>query len=543
MFDKIKADNAIRFFENLRHTKSPFYSRLFELLPWERQIVSDIYGTVNKRGVRLYKYVYIEVPKKNGKSELGAAFALKQLFFDGEINGEVYGCAGDKEQATLVFDVACEMIEQVPELKERTKPNFSTKMLTDKKSGTFYKVMSSEAYTKHGLNLSACIFDELHVQPTRDLFDVMTKGAGETRLQPLWIMITTAGDDPDRTTIGWEVHEKAESILKAREAGDAGKDIPFWYPSIYGYYGEDIYNEKHWHIANPSLGHTFTIEKMRDAAMEAKQSKADERLFRWLRLNQWVTTKLSTWLPLDLFDATVGKWSRADLLGKDCYLGMDLSTTTDLSAICLVFPPQSGFDDWRVIWDCWIPEDNMQDRIRADRVPYDEWARGGWLFPTKGDIIDSTLIRDRILELDKLYNIIEIGADLSFATMLIQELEQERMKVIDIPQQYSTLTDPMNMIDVLLHQKIMMDVEDGESVEAPALTHEAHPVARWCFGNTSISKNGNAQIKYVKERKGKNLDRSKRIDLTTAWVCAMARAKFYRSSKSVYEKRGIRSVG
>jgi phage terminase large subunit-like protein len=538
MFDHKKADKAIRFIENLKHTKSPFYGKQFELLPWERDIISDIYGTVNARGVRLYKYVYVEVPKKNGKSELGAAIALKQLFFDGEINGEVYGLAGDKEQATLVFDVACEMIEQVPELKERTKPNFSTKMLTDKKSGTFYKVMSSEAYTKHGLNLTACIFDELHVQPTRDLWDVMTKGAGETRLQPLWIVITTAGDDPDRTTIGWEVHEKAETIYRAREAGDQEKDIPFWYPAIYSYQGEDIYNEKNWEMCNPSLGHTFPIEKMREAALEAKLSKADERLFRWLRLNQWVTTKLTTWLPLDLFDATVGTWSRADLLGKECYMGLDLSTTTDLSAICLVFPPQEGIEDWRVIWDCWIPEQNMQDRIRADHVPYSEWARDAWIFPTEGNIIDTTLIRDRILELNELYKIKEIGADLSFATMLIQELEQERMKVFDVPQQYTTLTDPMNMIDVLLNQKITV-----EDVEVPALTHEASPVARWCFGNTSIAKNGNAQIKYVKERRGKHLDRSKRIDLTTAWVCAMARAKFYKGSKSIYEKRGIRSVG
>jgi len=538
MFDQKKTDKAIRFIENLKHTKSPFYGKNFELLDWERKIVSDVYGRVNQRGVRLYKYVYIEVPKKNGKSELGAAFALKQLFFDGEINGEVYGLAGDKEQATLVFDVACEMIEQVPELKERTKPNFSTKMLTDKKSGTFYKVMSSEAYTKHGLNLSACIFDELHVQPTRDLWDVMTKGAGETREQPLWIVITTAGEDPDRTTIGWEVHEKAETILKAREAGDPEKDIPFWYPVIYSYPGEDIYNEKNWALCNPSLGHTFSVEKMRDAALEAKRSKADERLFRWLRLNQWVTTKLTTWLPLELFDATVGSWSRNDLLGKDCYLGGDFSTTTDLSGTCLVFPPQQGFDDWRVIWDCWIPEENMQARIREDHVPYDIWARDAWIQPTEGNIVDYTVIEDRILELNKLYKIIECGMDFSFAAMLIQRLELERMKFVDVPQHYSTLTDPMNMVEVLLKEKIWVN-----DMDVPALTHEASPVARWCFGNTSIAKNGNAQIKYVKERKGKHLDRSKRIDLTAAWVGAMSRAKFYNSSKSVYEKRGIRTVG
>jgi phage terminase large subunit-like protein len=241
-----------------------------------------------------------------------------------------------------------------------------------------------------------------------------------------------------------------------------------------------------------------------------------------------------------------GAISRNGLHHNFGLIGLDLSTTTDLSAICLVFPPQPGLDDWRVIWDCWIPEENMRDRIRADHVPYDEWAQAAFIYPTEGNIIDHTRIRDRILELNQLYKIQEIGADLSFATMLIQELEQERMKVIDVPQQYATLTDPMNMIEILLKEKITVQVGEGETAQMeqiPALTHEVHPVARWCFGNTAISKNGNAQIKYVKERRGKSLDRSKRIDLTAAWVCAMARAKFYKGSKSVYEKRGLRSVG
>ena len=529
MFDQSIADRAVRFFENLKHTKSPFHGQPFTLLPWEHKIVSDIYGTINKRGLRQYKFAWIEVPKKNGKSEIGAAFALKQLFFDGEKFGEVYGCAADKEQATLVFDVAVEMIGQVPALKKRAKLNLSTKLITDRISGTTYKVVSSEAYTKHGLNISAVIGDEIHAWPTRDMFDVMTKGAGETRLQPLWIFITTAGDDPDRLSIGWEQHEKAMRVLAARAKGDTKHDIPFWYPVIFSYPGEDIWNEENWKIANPSLGATFPIEKMREAAMEAKQSKADERLFRWLRLNQWITVKLTSWLPLDLFDATACSWTRADLAGKDCYLGMDLSTTTDLSAICLVFPPQEGIDDWRVIWDCWIPEENMQERIKEDHVPYDEWAADGWIYPTEGNVIDYTKIEERIQECRKLYKVLELDGDKSFATMLWQRLEQDHLTCVGIPQHYEVLTDPMNQVEVLLRNK--------------NLTHEAHPVARWCFGNTSIAKNGNAQIKYVKEHKGKSLDRTKRIDLTVAWVCAMARAKFYGTSKSVYETRGIRTVG
>lgn len=547
MYSKEKAERAIKFIELLKHTKSPFYGVPFELLPWQRSIVNDVYGTVNDRGIRQYRYAYLELPKKNGKSELCAGLALFHLFADGEKNGEVYGCASDREQATLVFDVAVDMIDQIPALRKRAKLNVSTKMITDKVSGTTYKVMSSEAYTKHGINLSACIYDEIHSAPTRDLWDVMTKGAGDARIQPLWWVITTAGSDPDRVTIGWEVHEKAESIIRARETGDVMQDIPTWYPVIYGYQGEDIYNESNWAKANPSMGYTFDVEKMREAAVEARLSKADERLFRWLRLNQWVTSKLTGWLPVDLFDSTVGAWTRNDLLGKDCYIGLDLSTTTDLSAICLVFPPQGDQLDWRVIWDCWIPEENMQDRVRADHVPYDKWSAEGWVYPTAGNVVDYTRIEERILEATKLYNVIEIDADKSFATMLLQRLEQEGITCVDIPQTFAVLTDPMNNIEVLLKEKQAVQQEsDADLIDvegSPKLTHEDNPVARWCFGNTSIAKNGNAQIKYVKQHRGKSIDRSKRIDLTAAWVCAMARAKFYGQGKSVYDKRGIRTLG
>lgn len=531
MFDEEKAERAVRFIELMKLT-GDFHGKPFNLIPWQRKIVHDVYGTMNTRGVRQYRYVYVECAKKNAKSQLTSAIGNLHLFNKQEPNGQIFLCAGDRDQAEqTIYIPLVEMIEQDPALMKRVKITDSKKFIENKETGTTLKVLSAESYTKHGLNLTCCIFDELHAQPNRDLYDVMLKGAGLARRQPIWWVITTAGDDPDRVSIAWEVHEKAESIIKARAAGNPKKDIDTWYPVIYSYGGEDIYNEKNWKAANPSLGVTLQVEDLRDLANEAKLHPADERLFRWLNLNQWVTTKLSSWLPLDLFDSTIGEWGRADLLGKECYLGMDLSTTTDLSAICLVFPPQQGFDDWRVIWDCWIPEENMRERIKQDHVPYDEWAAQGWIFPTEGNMIDHTAIEARVQEVRKLYKVLELDGDKSFATMLWQRLEQDRLTCVDIPQQYQVLTDPMNQIELFLRNK--------------QLTHENHPVARWCFGNTSIVKNGNAQIKYVKERKGKNLDRSKRIDLTVAWVCAMARARFYATSKSVYErkKRGVRVAG
>lgn len=539
MFSEAKAQRAVAFFENLKHTKGKFAGQPFTLLPWERQIIRDVYGTVKEDGNRQYKYVYIEVPKKNGKSELAAGAALFHLYADGEASGEVYGCAAEKGQASIVFDVANEMIEQVPALAKRARITDSTKKITvldpvkktanadskqAAKTKSFYKVLSAEAYSKHGLNLSACVFDELHAQPNRGLWDVMTFGAGDARQQPIWWIITTAGDDPDRVSIGWEQHDYAMRIL----AGDIVD--PTWYVTRFAYDGDDIYNEENWAKANPSLGTTIQIESIREAAEKAKVKPADERLFRWLRLNQWVTTKLTTWLPLSLFQSTVGTWNRAELIGLDCYLGMDLSSTTDLTSIALVFPPQGTQLDWRVIWENWIPEENMIERIQRDHVPYDQWAAGKWVIPTPGNVVDYTRVRERILELSKIYNIKEINEDRAFAAMLVQELEQAGLVCVDVPQTFKMLTDPLNLTETLL--------------KTGKMTHELNPVAAWGFSNASIAKNGNGEIKLVKEHRGKSVVRTKRIDPIAAWIDAMARARFYANGggRSVYEDRGIREI-
>jgi phage terminase large subunit-like protein len=478
--------------------------------PWQRQIIRDVYGTLKEDGTRQYKYVYLEIPKKNGKSELAAGAALYHLFADGERNGEIYGCAADKKQAKIVYKVAKDMIELVPALKKRARVTDSQKIITDRVTGSVYEVLSAEAFTKHGFKTSACIFDELHAQPNRDLWDVMTFEAGAARRQPIWWVITTAGDDPDRVSIGWEQHEYAMQIL-------AGEIVdPTWYVVVYGYEGDDIYNEANWFQANPSLGTAKSLDSMREAAHTARLKPANERLFRWLDLNQWITTKLTTWLPLSLFDQTVGAWNRSEQIGRECYLGVDLSTTTDLSSLCLVFPPQERQLDWRAIWESFIPEANMLERIRTDHVPYDQWAAGGWITPTPGNVIDYTKILDKIVELGGIYKIREVVADPAFAAMMLQELEKRGFSVNTVPQTYLNLTDPMNMTEVLLKEQ--------------KLTHESDPVARWAFGNTSIAKNGQGLIKYVKEHKGKSVVRTKRIDPVAAWITAMCRARFYKGS-------------
>ena len=230
-----------------------------------------------------------------------------------------------------MFDVACDMVRQSPALSKRIKIVPSTKRMVYVPTGSIYQVLSSEVATKHGLNVSACIFDELHTQPTRALYDVMTQGSGDARRQPLWFFLTTAGTD--RTSICWEVHQKALDLLEGRKKDDR------FYPVIYGLAeSEDWHKEENWYKANPSLGYTITIDKVRDAFHKALETPADENMFRQLRLNQW-TAQSVRWMPMDKWDECGGYVSEYDLEGRACYGGLDLSSTSDLTTLVLVFPP------------------------------------------------------------------------------------------------------------------------------------------------------------------------------------------------------------
>ena len=531
-FDEAKAQKALKFISLLKLT-GDFHGQPFVPMEWFRQIVWDVYGTMNDLGVRMFRDVYVEIPKKNAKSQAGSSISTLHLFKKDEPQGQIYSVAGDRPQASIIFDMAVEMILQNKALEKRVRIQTANRRITNKETGTFYQVLSAEHDTKHGYSPTVVLFDELHVQPHRKLYDIMTRGSGLARKQPLRYTFTTAGEDPDRTSIAWEVHEKALNILKAREADDKERDDPTWYPVIYGYDGDDIYNEKNWKKANPGLGVTINIDDMRTLARQAKLHPADEKAFRWLNLNQWLTTRLTGWQPVELWDATVASgWTRADLIntGKklECYIGMDLSATTDLSALCVIFPPQGNYKKWRVLWDAFIPLENMEERIKTDRVPYDLWLADGWIHATPGNVIDYNYIERKVLEYANIWTIREIGADPSLATGLLQRLDEHGVKSVVVPQQYAHLTEPMNLIEVLMKKR--------------EIEHEAHPVGRWCFGNTSIHTNGNGQIKFVKETRGRTTIRTKRIDLTTAWINGMARAKFHSGSSSVYNTRGILTI-
>jgi len=497
------------FLELLTLADGRFAGRNLKLMDWQRDAITSFYGETKESGLRRYQYLYLEIGKKNGKSALASGLGLYHTFADGERNGEVYVCAADRDNASIVFNASLAMLNASPALLKRARVVESQRIIKDQVSGTVYRVLSSEAYSKHGYKPSCVIFDELHAQPNRELWDVMTFGAGAARLQPVWIVLTTAGDDPDRKSIGWEIHEKAKDILAARE-GDATKhDNPAWLPIIYGYEGEDIWNEENWYKANPSLGVTIDIDTVRQEALDAKQSEAAERLFRWLRLNQWIAVKTVGWLPLTLWDKTEREIPREELLGKRCYLGMDLSSTTDITSVVRLFPPQDGLAHWYAAFDAWIPEENMKEREKRDHVPFRLWVNGGYIHATEGDAVDYGAVERAINDMRADYKVQALGTDQWNSRMLTQRLMATGLQTIEIPQTMAGLSPAMKDMERLMRIGEMM--------------HEPHPPGRWCFGNVRIATDGNENIKPVKNKS------VERIDITVAWINAVATARQFMS--------------
>lgn len=551
----------------------------FALHSWQRDNIMEFYSTLEPFDegprydtaalVRKYQYLYLEIPKKNGKSELAAALGIYHLFADGEMSAEVYVCAADRENAGIVFRAAVFMLENAP-WTARMIASGELRVVASQKRVEYrqrrkaengrvdwvevgrLQVLSAEAYSKHGYRPSCVIFDELHAQPNRDLWDVMTFGAGSGRRQPVWIVLTTAGDDPDRNSIGWEVHEKAVAIRDARqlraildEGGDPRqvlslrhvepedmaqaqaalleRDMPNWLPVLYGLtamYGDDpddlaridIWDEALWYQCNPSLGTHLSLRTLRLEAREAKKSEAGERLFRWLRLNQWIAVKAVGWLPLTLYDKTQwGPSKRAErevwverLRGKACFGGLDMSITTDLTALTLLFPSQEGLDTWVALFQAWRPRDTVLEAERRDHVPYRDWERAGFLTLCEGDMVDYRDVTAAVLEAAGRYDLQTLGIDQHLTQTITPALQDAGVLVIAIPQTMMGMSPAMKELEQLIRRHEML--------------HVHNTCARWCFGNVRCAVDGNENIKPMKNRS------IGRIDITVSWIIAMAAA-------------------
>lgn len=512
-YDKELADYAVSFIECLCHTKGTWAGKPFKLLDWQEQIIRDLFGTVKPNGYRQFNTAYIEIPKKNGKSELAAAVALLLCCGDGEQRAEIYGCAADRGQATIVFDVAADMVRMCPALNKRCKILTSQKRILFTPTNSFYQVLSAEAYSKHGFNIHGVVFDELHTQPNRKLFDVMTKGSGDARMQPLYFLITTAGTDTH--SICFETHQKALDILKGR------KIDPTFYPVIYGAGDtEDWTDPKVWLKANPSLGEIIGMDKVETACESAKQNPGEENSFRQLRLNQWVKQAVR-WMSMDKWDACAYPVNEEMLEGRVCYGGLDLSSTTDLTSFCLVFPPEDEDEPYYVLPYFWVPEDTLELRVKRDHVPYDLWHRQGYLETTEGNVVHYGYIEKFIERLGERFNIREIAFDRWGAVQMVQNLEGMGFTVVPMGQGFASMSPPTKELMKLTLEK--------------KLAHGGHPVLRWNMDNIFIRTDPAGNIKADKAKSTEKID--------GAIACIMALDRAIRCgndvSESVYDSRGL----
>lgn len=543
--DEVQAVRS--FFALLPFASNEWAGRPFELLPWEDEAISSFYGvqarTEDGQWVRYRQYLYVELPKKNGKSEYAGGLGLYHLVYDGEPRPLVGVFAADKTNADIIYQAAKYMVEHSALSQPENAPYVwcrDSRREIYTRDGGLMKVYSSDAETKHGFSFSCVLFDELHAQPNRRLWDVVTTGSGDARRQPAYIVLTTAGDDPDRTSIAWEVHEKCRRLLAWRSGtpeNETDRDDPAWCPIMYGISvltGDDperiaalnIYDEALWKQCNPSLGVTVKLRTVRQHARAARQSEAQERLFRWLRLNEWISTKAVGWLPLTLYDKTQwGPSAKAEreayvethLRGKTCYGGLDLSTTTDLTAFVLLFPPQAGLDCWVALFQAWRPQDEVEAAELRDHVPYRDWARAGFLELCEGDMIDYTRVEAAVADAKARYALRTLGVDPYLSRTLTQRLMALGLEVLEIPQTMLSLSPAMKELERLIRLHQML--------------HVHNTCARWNFGNVRCAVDGNENMKPMKNRS------TGRIDIAVAWIIAMATAMAKNAQKPTLADR------
>ena len=510
-YDKKKADRAVKFIEMLPHTKGEWEGRPFWLLPWQEQIIRDLFGIVKADGFRQFRTAYIEIPKKQGKSELAAAIALYLLYADHEPSAEVFSAAADRQQASIVFDVAKRMVEMTPGLQKRSKVMSATKRIVNYSNAGYYQVVSADVGGKHGYSISGLVFDEIHNQPNRKLWDVLTKGSGDARRQALHVAITTAGTD--RNSICFELHTKALDILSDRKVD------PTFYPVVYSLpMDADWQDEKNWYKVNPSLGYTVPIERMREAYLQSQDNPAEENVFRTLRLCQWVGSTVQ-WIPDHIYDLGNQPIDKHALRRRDCYAGLDLSSSGDITALVLMFPPRTDDEKYIMLPYFWVPEETIPKRVQQTSVPYDNWVAQGYVKATPGNVIDYAYIQNTIGELSYKYHIREIAFDRWGSNMLVERLSEMGLTVVPFGQGYKDMSPASRAF----YEELMKG----------NIIHGGNPVMKWMCGNVVIEQDPAGNIKPTK---AKSKDK---IDGVVATIMALDRCIRHENEESVYDSRGL----
>ncbi len=505
-FDKKAAMRAIRFIEKLKHTKGEWAGQRFRLEPWQQFVLWNIFGWKNADGTRRFRYAYIEIARKNGKTALSAGIGLYMLFADGESRPEVYSAATVKDQAKICFSDAVEIVKAT-DLKNYLTP-YRNSIVYELKGGTM-KPLSSDYGTHDGLNPSCGIIDEFHAHKDSGMFDVI-KSAFGARRQSLMFIITTAGFD--KSGVCYAYRENVIKVLRGVNEDDSLFGI------IYTLDDKSEWDDpKMWIKANPNLGVSLSADYLADQVKDAKNRPEAVRNVMTKNVDLWVDAE-RTWILDDVWQKCIGTTDPADLKGCACRGGLDLSNVSDITAYVLLFHENDRF---QLLPHFWIPEEKMLEKVRKENINYDKWAAEGYITITPGNVIDYDFVKADILRIVADYDLRTSAYDRWNSSQTIIDLQNEGMECNPFGQGYGSMSAPTKEFEKL--------------VLTGKIEHFGNPVLRWMLASTLVKTDPAGNIKPDKEKSTQKIDGIvASIMALGEWMTAQAN-----DESNPYENRGL----
>lgn len=509
-----EAQRAIDFFpEVLRLAEGEHAGLPFRLGAWQQFIIGSIFGWYGADGFRRFRNAYIEIGKGNGKTPMAGGVGLYMMVADGEVGAHCFAAATMREQANLMFQDAVKMVDASPMLSARITKSGKRAVfnLAHLPTGSFFRPVSSEHKGLDGKRVHYAAIDELHEHPT-PIVDQKMRAGTKGRRQALILRITNSGHD--RESICWQQHDYSIKILEKSQVNDG------WFAYVCALdKGDDYRDEKVWLKVNPNLDVSVTRKYLRERLLEAEGMPSTENEVQRFNFCIW-TEHAESWMP-EKWDECCEPVDLATLIGQECFGGLDLSLSHDLSGLVLLFPPQGSRTKWVLLPFFWIPADNLAMKSKLDHVSYEVWVKEGLITATPGPVVDHDYIENAIRNLRTKYQIKEIAYDRHLAVQLVQHLMAEGLTMVEFAQGAPSMNSGIRTIE-----KIIQGLQ---------VTHGGHKVLRWNAANAVLTQDSNANVKFDK------LKATGRIDGMVAWAMAQARANLM-AGPSVYEGRGLLSI-
>jgi len=480
-FDEEAAQRPIDFFRFLTHSKGAFAGKPFELEPFQKFCIWVIFGWKNEDGTRRFKYAYKEISRKNGKTTFAAGLGLYMLLGDGEQGAEIYTAATKRDQAKICFNEAKSMVQKSKGLKKYITAYQNN--LHIQATASKMEPLSADYDTLDGLNPHCSIVDEYHAHKNAELYNVMKSAMG-AREQPLQFTITTAGFNKESPC--YKLRKTCIDILEGRKQDDT------FFALIYTLDEEDDWTDPaNWKKANPNLGVALKMKYLKDECNQAQNNPSEIVNFLTKNLNIW-TDASEVWIKdADWMQSANIVVDPAKLIGRECYAGLDLAVTRDITALVLLFPNEED-ESFDVLPFFWVPADNARDRAERDQVDYPTWIRDGHIFSTPGNVTDYGFIKHTILELAEKYQIRSIAYDRYNATQLVLELIDEGLTMAPFGQGFVSMSAPTKELEKLAIQ--------GK------LHHSGNPVLRWMASNVELRRDPAGNIKIDKAKSSEKVD-------------------------------------